>query len=610
MTGAETQLFEACAKGDLAQITRLTKKSLFSKPAADVDARDAYGVTPLVRAAAAGHLEAAKALIDNRADVNALLPDGDSTLHRIVGFGNLALVEVLIERGADVNAKNKSGATPLCHALAHRPSPDPRIAALLAKVADPTMPDGEGHSPLVLALKTASEMREPAERRPYIDVAKALLARRVEVNRAGKDGLAPLFWALLLEDAEIVASLRALNAKLDAKGSVALPDADSAVLESALKAMAYHPLKQQIVQLMYSRPEEQLRAAAIDATRLGYEDPAAVNSRKLTALARFVTEDPSPAVAARAFAKLIEELIGVYAMRRRLDLPPDACRAIASGLRALSDDAARAEAGFSRRFSRFPEDVCRQLQGSEGAEIFIAAVASFALDRRLPSSDRNEATIVLKKMQDRRCLETLLALASDGDAYVAANAKAGLSVLPAEPSEGSPPSSSDAPGTIVLRELKAAAEVVRRARSGGMSGTVEPLRPDAIDILAFTSDQEEQYRRHASLLAFLGQRGLLKEIRAYKLDIRGQNGLTGLLILLSSAPTMQWYVKNAYYLPEAEAFIAENCAGNWAAIEPRGRGATDTPWIGNALNLSGAEESLAAMLSIVSASERAVTTLF
>jgi ankyrin len=84
--------------------------------------READGgeITPLVYAARAGHLDAARVLLDAGADVNQITRYGWSPLLAATQNRNYRMGKFLIEHGADVNIANKGGWTPLYLATDNR----------------------------------------------------------------------------------------------------------------------------------------------------------------------------------------------------------------------------------------------------------------------------------------------------------------------------------------------------------------------------------------------------------------------------------------------------------------------------------------------------------
>ena len=71
------------------------------------------GLTPLLHAARAGHMEAAEALLDGGADIDQTSGDGTSPLLIAMLNGRFDLGLHLLERGADPNVASEPGATPL-----------------------------------------------------------------------------------------------------------------------------------------------------------------------------------------------------------------------------------------------------------------------------------------------------------------------------------------------------------------------------------------------------------------------------------------------------------------------------------------------------------------
>ena len=94
--------FEACARGDLAAIGDLLAHDLTLVR----ERRRPHGSTGLHLAAAAGHLEAVRLLLERGADPDAR-DGGDhaSPLHVAAGGGHLEIVRALLDAGADVHGK-------------------------------------------------------------------------------------------------------------------------------------------------------------------------------------------------------------------------------------------------------------------------------------------------------------------------------------------------------------------------------------------------------------------------------------------------------------------------------------------------------------------------
>lgn len=101
-------LWSAAKQGDLPALRR------FLVGSAGINQIDKkLGTTSLALAAAAGHVEAVKLLLEQNADVNARNADGGTALHAAAFFGQVETAELLLAKGADALARNSAGATPL-----------------------------------------------------------------------------------------------------------------------------------------------------------------------------------------------------------------------------------------------------------------------------------------------------------------------------------------------------------------------------------------------------------------------------------------------------------------------------------------------------------------
>jgi hypothetical protein len=107
MSGA-TPLHYAALKGHI-EIARLLLHN-----GAEVNAKGDYGSTPLYWAAIHGHVDILHLLVENGADLEAQDDGGSRALHDAAYFGNLPFIQELISRyHVDINARRNDGRTAL-----------------------------------------------------------------------------------------------------------------------------------------------------------------------------------------------------------------------------------------------------------------------------------------------------------------------------------------------------------------------------------------------------------------------------------------------------------------------------------------------------------------
>ena len=153
-----------------------------------VHRQDASYRTALHVAAAAGHLAAARMLLDAGADPNAMAgTDGGGyqmtmtlyrPLHEAADAGHADLVALLLDAGADPNATDAQGMTspPLVSAVYGGRLDVVRL--LLDRGADPTAPTAEGQTPADLAANLAEADWTDDEARPVLREIATLLSAR------------------------------------------------------------------------------------------------------------------------------------------------------------------------------------------------------------------------------------------------------------------------------------------------------------------------------------------------------------------------------------------------------------------------------------------------
>lgn len=146
--GAELDIFEAAAVGELEQVQHLIEE----RPE-DVNAVAPDGFQPLGLAAFFGHLDVARFLLETGAAVDSPShnPLKVMPLHSAAAGNWADMVRLLIAHGAPVNARQAEGFAPL-HSAAQNGSVE-IVQDLLAAGAEVNARDADGNTPLAYALK-------------------------------------------------------------------------------------------------------------------------------------------------------------------------------------------------------------------------------------------------------------------------------------------------------------------------------------------------------------------------------------------------------------------------------------------------------------------------
>ncbi len=100
------------SKGGHVEIVQL----LAAECGADVNAKNKYGSSPLMKACEKGHIKVVRILLDNRADITTKNEFGESLLMEACRTGRIDLVKLFIERGADLLELDLNGKSALDHA--------------------------------------------------------------------------------------------------------------------------------------------------------------------------------------------------------------------------------------------------------------------------------------------------------------------------------------------------------------------------------------------------------------------------------------------------------------------------------------------------------------
>ncbi|MBI3849896.1 MAG: ankyrin repeat domain-containing protein [Verrucomicrobia bacterium] len=171
-----TPLMIAAGNGD-AEIV-----SLLLMHKANPNLLDAQGNTALWNAINSRKVDVIRLLLANGANPDQLRADGYAPL--VIAIGNLqdkAIVAALLDAKADPNAKDKSGMTPLHHAV--QIGRKEFVELLLARGADPNIRNNQGQTPLDILKPKSGELAELLRQHGALDELPDFSS--VRVTRAG-----------------------------------------------------------------------------------------------------------------------------------------------------------------------------------------------------------------------------------------------------------------------------------------------------------------------------------------------------------------------------------------------------------------------------------------
>ncbi|MDE0506064.1 MAG: ankyrin repeat domain-containing protein, partial [Candidatus Poribacteria bacterium] len=213
------ELCEAAAAGDI----EAAKALLIAD--ADPNARDSeLGVTPLSWATLFNQVKVAEFLIQKGADVNARNRDGGTSLHGAAFLGYADIAALLIQKGADVNARNTKGESPLDVSKV-----DWGITQLIASWLEIELDQAKVEAGRTAVVKMLQEHSSAdtgrsgddmcaAVRRGDIETVKVLLAKGADTNTGDSQfGVSPLSWAALLGQTDIAELLIRNDADVNAR---------------------------------------------------------------------------------------------------------------------------------------------------------------------------------------------------------------------------------------------------------------------------------------------------------------------------------------------------------------------------------------------------------
>jgi|GEM_PF-1508235 len=212
---------------------------------ADVRAGDDVGTTALLYAAEGGQTAVLQELLDAGADVNESNKFGDTALILAAKFGRTDAARLLIPKGAELNAekrqvfdmlwlKNLLGFDDTTQLYSYEPGdktardtdPEARIVAKANAFVVALVHGHEGTAqflldrgsrPSFLGDAGGAEVLKLAARRGYVGVVESLLAGKVDVNDAGRNGRTALMEAARFGNVPVMKALLARGAKVEAR---------------------------------------------------------------------------------------------------------------------------------------------------------------------------------------------------------------------------------------------------------------------------------------------------------------------------------------------------------------------------------------------------------
>jgi len=182
-----TDVVAAAQIGDAEAVERLVALGL------PLDACDAQGCTPLLRACGGGHAGVVDWLLGRGADADHAAHTGATCLSAAVSMDHAGIARALLAHGAAVDRRLPGGVTPLLVAAAlGRPA---MVALLLEAGATVSLRDEQGNTALLAAAQFAFSARQRGVAQPLFERLLAAGADADARNRAGLSALLLLLGA-------------------------------------------------------------------------------------------------------------------------------------------------------------------------------------------------------------------------------------------------------------------------------------------------------------------------------------------------------------------------------------------------------------------------------
>lgn len=140
---------------------------------------DTVGPTPLMEAAARGHVDIVKHLLNIGADIKQEDDEGRTALHRAAVGAKPAMVKLLLDSGADVNQRSIHGWMPLMEAVQHGKSENVRLLLERGAQTRVLTPDNEGLRAFALKCghHAVADLIDAEEKKRGVDAAEKLVEK-------------------------------------------------------------------------------------------------------------------------------------------------------------------------------------------------------------------------------------------------------------------------------------------------------------------------------------------------------------------------------------------------------------------------------------------------
>ncbi|KYN23097.1 Ankyrin repeat domain-containing protein 29, partial [Trachymyrmex cornetzi] len=194
----DVELHLAAARGDAKRL-----RVLLDSGRVHVDCKDKDGTTPLILAAAGGHMDAVTELLHQGADPNAKRLTGTTALFFAAQGGYMDIADLLLEHGAIVDSCSIDGGTPLFVACQYGHLDV--VEGLIERGASPNAHMKDGATALFIAAQNG-----------HLRILEVLLEHGAKTDAVRTDGATPLWIASQMGHDHVVRRLLRAGAKVDA----------------------------------------------------------------------------------------------------------------------------------------------------------------------------------------------------------------------------------------------------------------------------------------------------------------------------------------------------------------------------------------------------------